>query len=105
MAAAGIFDFFDISGGSYATLHFGVASMTVEDGYMIPFGRRAKEIVGDRAKVFIVGRIRDIELAERVIDEGSADMVGMTRAHIADPFPRHEGAGRAVTTRLSAVPG
>ena len=86
MAAAGIFDFFDISGGSYATLHFGVASMTVEDGYMIPFGRRAKEIVGDRAKVFIVGRIRDIELAERVIDEGSADMVGMTRAHIADPF-------------------
>ena len=49
MAGAGIFDFFDISGGSYATLHFGVASMTVEDGYMIPFGRRAKEIVGDRA--------------------------------------------------------
>lgn len=86
MADGGVFDFFDISGGSYATLHLGVASMTVEDGFMIPFGRRAKEIVGDRAKVFIVGRIRDIELAKRVIAEGSADMVGMTRAHIADPF-------------------
>ena len=86
LAATGVFDFFDISGGSYATLHLGVASMSVEDGYMIPFGRRAKEIVGERARVFIVGRIREIELAEKVIAEGSADMVGMTRAHIADPF-------------------
>ena len=86
LAQANVFDFFDISGGSYATLHLGVASMSVEDGYMIPFGRRAKEIVGGRARVFIVGRIRDIELAEKIIAEGSADMVGMTRAHIADPF-------------------
>ena len=86
MAAAGVFDFFDISGGSYATLHLGVASMTVEDGYMIPFGKRAKEIVGEQAKVFIVGRIREVEQAEQVIADGAADMVGMTRAHIADPF-------------------
>ncbi|MEZ5923324.1 MAG: FAD-dependent oxidoreductase [Hyphomicrobiaceae bacterium] len=35
--------------------------------------------------VFAVGRIVDPAHAERLIAEGKADMVGMTRAHIADP--------------------
>jgi len=35
--------------------------------------------------VFVTGRITDPRLAEAVIRDGKADMVGMTRAHIADP--------------------
>jgi len=35
--------------------------------------------------VFVTGRITDPRQAEAVIREGKADMVGMTRAHIADP--------------------
>ena len=35
--------------------------------------------------VFAVGRITDPQLAEQILAEGHADMVGMTRAHIADP--------------------
>ena len=85
LASSGLFDFFDISGGNYQNLHMAVATMAIPDGYMIPFGKRAKDVVGDRAKVFIVGRIRRIEMAAKVIDEGSADMVAMTRAHITDP--------------------
>ena len=35
--------------------------------------------------VFTVGRITDPAQAERILAGGKADMVGMTRAHIADP--------------------
>ena len=35
--------------------------------------------------VFTVGRITDPAQAERILAEGEADMVGMTRAHVADP--------------------
>ena len=85
LAETGLYDFFDISGGNYHNLHLVVAPMSVEDGFMIPFGRRAKEVVGDRAKVFIVGRIRHIDMAADIVENGWADMVCMTRAHITDP--------------------
>ncbi|WP_408638270.1 FAD-dependent oxidoreductase [Rubrobacter xylanophilus] len=35
--------------------------------------------------VFAVGRVTDPAHAERILAAGAADMVGMTRAHIADP--------------------
>lgn len=86
-AATGLFDYFSISGGGYHTLHLAIPLMgSVPEGFMIPFGKRAKEIVGQRAKVFIVGRITDLQMAAHVIAEGAADMVAMARAHLADPF-------------------
>lgn len=44
---------------------------------------RIKKEVG--IPVTCVGSVTDLELAERVIAEGKADMVAMGRAHIADP--------------------
>ncbi len=85
LAATGYFDFFNISGGGYHTLHMAVAPMSVNYGFMLPFGKRAKEIVGDRARVFIVGRIVDLEMAEDALADGCADMVAMTRAQMAEP--------------------
>jgi 2,4-dienoyl-CoA reductase-like NADH-dependent reductase (Old Yellow Enzyme family)/uncharacterized protein YbjQ (UPF0145 family) len=87
LASTGLLDYFSISGGGYHTLHRALPPMgNAPEGFMIPFGKRAKGIVGDRAKVFIVGRILDLRMAEQVIAEGAADMVAMTRAHVADPF-------------------
>jgi len=91
LTATGVFDFFNISGGGYHTLHMAVAPMgSVPEGFMAPFARRAKEIIGDRAKVFVVGRIVDVHMAEQILADGAADMVAMTRAHIADPFIVHK---------------
>jgi thioredoxin reductase len=59
---------------------------SVPEGFMVPFGKRAKEIIGNRAKVFVVGRILDVRMADQIVADGAADMVAMTRAHIADPF-------------------
>lgn len=87
LAAAGLFDFFNISGGGYHALHVAVAPMgSVEEGFMSPFGKRAKAVVGNRGKIFIVGRILDLRMAEQILADGAADMVAMTRAHMADPF-------------------
>lgn len=101
LAATGLLDFVDISGGGYHTLHIAVSPMgAMEEGFMVPFAKRAKAVVGDRAKVFVVGRILDFHMADRIVGEGSADMVAMTRAHMADPFlvrKAREGREREIT--------
>ncbi len=45
--------------------------------------------------VLYAGRVNDPVLAERLLAEGQADLIGMTRASIADPdFPRKAREGR-----------
>ena len=106
LATTGLFDFFNISGGGYHALHVAVAPMgSVEEGFMTPFGKRAKAVVGDRAKVFVVGRILDIRMAEQILTDGAADMVAMTRAHMADPFvvnKTREGREEEITRCVGA---
>ena len=52
-------------------------------GLYVPLAAAIKTVVG--IPVFTTGRITDPRLAEQIVREGKADMVGMTRAHIADP--------------------
>ena len=86
-AATGFFDFFSISSGSYHSFHYAVPAMgSVPQAFLVDYGRRAKQVVGDRAKIFLAGRILDLATAEQVINSGAADMVAMVRAHMADPF-------------------
>lgn len=86
LAATGLYDYFSISAGGYHALRWSIPSMgTVEDGFLIPYAERAKRIVGDRAAIFVVGRIRRFEQAAGVIADGRADVVAMMRAQIADP--------------------
>lgn len=86
-AGTGLLDFFSISAGSYHAFNRFPGTMTLPAGYMLPFGRKAKAIVGGRGKVFIVGpHIADLDTAERALADGAGDMVGMSRALLADPF-------------------
>jgi NADPH-dependent 2,4-dienoyl-CoA reductase/sulfur reductase-like enzyme len=52
-------------------------------GLFVPLAAAIKQAVG--IPVFTTGRITDPALADAIVREGKADMVGMTRAHIADP--------------------
>jgi 2,4-dienoyl-CoA reductase-like NADH-dependent reductase (Old Yellow Enzyme family)/thioredoxin reductase len=52
-------------------------------GLFVELAAAIKAVV--RIPVFVTGRITDPRDAERVLRDGKADMVGMTRAHIADP--------------------
>ena len=87
LAATGLFDYFSISCGSWYSLHRTVPPMgSAPEAFLAPYGKRAKAVVGDRAKVFLAGRVPDLATAERVLADGATDMVAMVRAHLADPF-------------------
>lgn len=99
--SSGVFDFFDLSIGSSHHQHHTIASMSVPQGFSLPFGAAAKRSLGTSAAVFICGRIVDPYMAARAIVEGQADVVGMTRAHLADPHivlkSQGRGGRRAIT--------
>lgn len=82
----GLFDYFDISTGGYHSLDRSVPPMQLPDAHIAGDSKRAKQIVGDRARIFVAGRVNSVALAERLLADGATDMVGMTRAQIADPF-------------------
>lgn len=85
MVDAGVFDFFDVSIGGLGLHHLTVAPMSVEEGFLLPQGKAVKQVVGGRAKVFIVGKIRRLAMAEQALADGAGDVVGMGRALLADP--------------------
>jgi 2,4-dienoyl-CoA reductase-like NADH-dependent reductase (Old Yellow Enzyme family)/thioredoxin reductase len=51
---------------------------------------------GTKVLVSVVGGISDPELAEEILENGEADLIGMARALLADPdFPNKAGAGKS----------
>jgi len=81
-----LFDYFRISAGGYHTIHLAWPGMEDQSGeaWLAPFGQRAKEIVGDRAKVMLVGKIRDLHTAETVLADGAADRVARAPQLLTD---------------------
>jgi 2,4-dienoyl-CoA reductase-like NADH-dependent reductase (Old Yellow Enzyme family) len=85
-AATRQLDYFSISAGSYHSFNRFPGTMAVPAGATLPFGRQAKAIVGDAARVFVVGpHLVDLQAADDAIASGAGDMIGMTRALLADP--------------------
>jgi 2,4-dienoyl-CoA reductase-like NADH-dependent reductase (Old Yellow Enzyme family) len=93
-----------VSGGSYSGLGDGVEGAYVspwyrEPGFNVPASALMKRKVD--VPVFVTGRIVDPSIAESILAEGAADMVGMVRALIADPeLPNKAREGRADEVRM-----
>ena len=73
-----------VSGSLSETEHMCEAPMAIERGYMVHLAEGIKKIVN--IPVITVGRINDPELAERILQDGRADLVAMGRALITDPM-------------------
>lgn len=97
LSDAKLFNFFDISIGSSHSRHFTISPMNVRNGYSYAFGKAAREVVRGRASVFMAGRITDLTLAAKFISDGAADMVAMSRSHLADPFMIREAKEHSPT--------
>lgn len=78
--------------------HIMTAPMYAPSGHMVYASAALKEVL-ERIPVITAGRIIDPTHAERILAEGQADLVGMTRAQISDP----ELANKARTGRLSEI--
>jgi 2,4-dienoyl-CoA reductase-like NADH-dependent reductase (Old Yellow Enzyme family)/thioredoxin reductase len=93
-----------VSGGNYAGFGAGVETAYVSPWYREPaFNAEAAATV--RAvvdvPVILTGRIADVALAESLLAEGAADMIGMVRALVADPdLPRKAREGRVEQIRM-----
>jgi 2,4-dienoyl-CoA reductase-like NADH-dependent reductase (Old Yellow Enzyme family)/thioredoxin reductase len=93
-----------VSGGSYSGLGDGFETAYVspwyrEPGFNVPAAAAMKRAVD--VPVFVTGRIADPSIAEGILADGGADMVGMVRALIADPdLPRKAREGRAGEIRM-----
>jgi len=83
LEAAGV-DALHISGGIYdSPVPVGTAPMAVPRGHMVHLAAGIKRVVS--VPVIAVGRINDPELAEKILQEGKADLISMGRALLADP--------------------
>jgi mycofactocin system FadH/OYE family oxidoreductase 2 len=90
-------DFIDLSLATFYNLYLVGASMHTPLGYTIPLAAGIKNVV--KLPVFCTGRINDPVMAEKVLANGQADMIGMVRAQICDP----EMANKAKEGRLEEI--
>lgn len=75
-----------------------IAPMYTAPGSYVYLAEGIKEVVD--LPVFCIGRINDPFLAESIVARGQADIVGMTRANIADPeLPNKAREGRVEEIR------
>jgi NADPH-dependent 2,4-dienoyl-CoA reductase/sulfur reductase-like enzyme len=80
----GLVDYVSVSVGSHHTRHMMVPPMAIESGYLLGLSRFIRDAVGG-VPISCVGRINKPHVAEAALARGDADLVGMTRAQIADP--------------------
>lgn len=81
----GMLDYFNTSIGTAThTLFMVEGSMHVPPGYQLFVSSALRQIT--ELPVFGVGRIKDPLQAEQILAEGHADMIGMVREQIAEPF-------------------
>jgi len=76
-------NYLNVSAGTYDTGHISLMSMYREQGAIVYLAEEVKKHVS--IPVMAVGRIKNPIMADEIIREGKANLVGMGRAHLADP--------------------
>ncbi len=89
----GTIDFMDLSLGTFFNLFLVEGSMHTPLAYTVPLSAGIRSVI--RLPVFCTNRINDPHLAEKILEDGRADMIGMVRALICDPqLPNKAREGR-----------
>jgi 2,4-dienoyl-CoA reductase (NADPH2) len=83
LSAAGV-AYISVMGGTYESFFLPeIAAMSKAQGYMVNLASAVREVV--EVPVITAGRIATGALAEKIIAEGHADMIGLARVLWADP--------------------
>ena len=98
LQATGLLDYFNLTLATFYNLYLVGGPMHLPLGYTVPLAAGIKSVA--TLPVFATGRINDPALAERVLAEGQADMIGVVRGQIADPdFAKKAWEGRTEEIR------
>ncbi len=86
--------YLSVTGGTYESFSIPeVAKKSHEPGYMVYLARQIKEVVG--LPVITAGRIVTPDLAEEILRERKADLIGLARPLFADPrWPQKTRTGQ-----------
>jgi 2,4-dienoyl-CoA reductase-like NADH-dependent reductase (Old Yellow Enzyme family)/thioredoxin reductase len=79
----GLVDYVNLTLGTDYNAHKIIAAMHEPAGYEVPYAEPVRAAID--VPLLVTGRIRTLQEAEQIIVAGSADLVSMTRAFIADP--------------------
>lgn len=94
LESTGGIDFINLSVGTYYNLQLVRGSMHHPPGFTVPLSQSIKEVV--KIPVFANNRIHTPQMAEEILRDGRADIIGMVRPLISDPeFPNKTREGRA----------
>jgi len=87
-----------LSTGGYDAIDWVIPPIYYPQGCKVPYTQLVKETL--RIPVILDGRIDDPELAERLLEEGKADFIGLGRPLLADPeWPKKVKEGRTTDIR------
>jgi len=78
-------DYMGIGNGDYQHTELIIPPLDVPPGIGIPNAARAKAVAPDRLAILAEGKINRPQLGEQALADGACDLVGMTRALMADP--------------------
>lgn len=84
LADSGTFDYFSISAGNASTFDHVVSPMSMPGPVLVELAVRAKRVVNG-LPVLTANGVTELSVASEIVESGKADLVAMTRAHIADP--------------------
>ena len=85
LEGAGLIDFINGSQGSYYALPAMLPAMDQPSGCMLPSSAKVVAGVKRVPRILTAGRVRTLEEAEQLLRDGLGDLIGLQRAHIADP--------------------
>jgi len=79
-------DYLSVMAGTYESFKIPpYINMEKNEGYMVPFAEAIKKAVPE-VPVVAAGRIQTPAYADKVIEEGKADLIGLARVLFADPL-------------------
>jgi 2,4-dienoyl-CoA reductase-like NADH-dependent reductase (Old Yellow Enzyme family) len=80
---SGLVDYFNCDAGTFSSFWMEIPPAAVEQGFYRPLNQALKK--ASSLPIVAFGRIKQPDLAERMLELGEADLIGMARPLIADP--------------------
>jgi len=71
-----------LTAGSYDAVEYTIQPMFINQGFLVPFSKKLKELVN--VPVIVAGRLNDANLMEKIIETEEADMLAIGRGLISD---------------------
>ena len=96
----GVVDYFNLGSGSDTSMKgwsYGVPPAPYETGFLAGAARNIKVRVG--LPIIVAGRVNQPQIAEAILAQGDADLIGMARALISDP----DFANKAQANRVEDI--